>query len=80
MGVMSTTSAWGIDDTTRQASQPQLNICIIFAILETLFVIAFIFSWHFNKGNNSNNTKGVYILILLGYLFCFGGVIIGICK
>lgn len=77
---MSTTSTWDIDDSPGRASQPLLNICITFAILETLFVIAFVFSWHYNKGNNSVNTKGVYILILLGYVFCFGGVIVGICE
>lgn len=79
-GVMNTTSAWDLETTAGRASQPLLNVCIVFAILETLFVIAFVFSWHYNKSNNSNNTKGVYILILLGYLFCFGGVIMGICK
>lgn len=77
---MSTSSTWDVHDAVGQASQPLLNICIIFAILETFFVIAFVFSWHYNKGNNSNNTKGVYILILLGYMFCFGGVIMGIRK
>ncbi|KAF1967602.1 hypothetical protein BU23DRAFT_573078 [Bimuria novae-zelandiae CBS 107.79] len=77
---MNNTSTWNLDDTAGRASQPLLNICIIFAILETLFVIAFVFSWHYNRGNNSNNTKGVYVLILLGYLFCFGGVIMGILK
>lgn len=77
---MSTTSKWELDNTAGQAGQPLLNVCIVFAILETLFVIAFVFSWHYNKGNNNNNTKRVYILILLGYLFCFGGVIMGIRK
>ena len=77
---MSTSSSWNIHDDAGQASQPLLNVCIIFAILETFFVIAFVFSWHYNKGNNGNNTRGVYILILLGYVFCFGGVIMGICK
>ncbi|KAF9738705.1 hypothetical protein PMIN03_005809 [Paraphaeosphaeria minitans] len=77
---MNTTSSWYLDTTASQASQPLLNVCIIFAILETLFVIAFLFSWHYNKSKNSNNTKGVYVLILLGYLFCLGGVIMGILK
>lgn len=75
---MTTTSPWELDGTAGHASQPLLNVCITFAILETLFVIAFIFSWHYNQGNNSSNTKGVYFLILIGYAFCFGGVIVGV--
>lgn len=77
---MNTTSPWDLETTAGQASQPLLNVCIVFGILETLFVVAFVFSWHYNKSNNGNNTKGVYILILLGYLFCFGGVVMGVCK
>jgi len=72
---MSMSPPLGHEDT---AGQSLLNVCIAFAVLETFFVIAFVFSWHYNKTNNSNNTKGVYILIMLGYIFCFGGVIIGI--
>jgi hypothetical protein len=62
----------------RNAAQLLVNVCIAFAILETFFIIVFILSWHTNKDNNSNNTKGVYALILAGYVFCFGGVVIGI--
>jgi len=57
-----------------------INVCIAFAFVETFFVIAFILSWHFNRDNNTNNTKGVYALILAGYIFCFAGVVIGIRK
>lgn len=53
------------------------NICISFAVLETFFVMAFVFSWHFN-GNNGNNSKTVFFLILVGYLFCSGGVVTAI--
>jgi hypothetical protein len=62
----------------RNAAQLLVDVCIAFAILETLFIISFILSWHINKDSNSNNTKGVYALILAGYVFCFGGVVIGI--
>lgn len=57
------------------SSQPLLNVCISFAILETFFIIAFVFSWYFHNGNNN---KSVFYLVLLGYLFCFAGVVIGI--
>lgn len=67
-------------DPQINASRPLLDTCIAFAVLETAFVIAFIVSWHFNRGNNSNNTKGVYGLMLIGYVFCFGGPVIGIRK
>jgi hypothetical protein len=59
------------------AAQLLINVCIAFAVLETFFIIAFVLSWHLNRVNN-NNTKGVYALILVGYLFCFLGVIMGI--
>ncbi|KAF2018075.1 hypothetical protein BU24DRAFT_461049 [Aaosphaeria arxii CBS 175.79] len=62
-----------------RSSQPLLNVCISFAILETFFVIAFIFSWHFN-GKANRSSRVTYILILIGYLFCFGGIIVGILK
>lgn len=77
---MSASTAWDHDEFAGQAARPLLVVCVVFAVLETLFVIAFMFSWHYNKGNNSNNTKGVYILMLLGYIFCFAGVIIGLRK
>ncbi|KAH7125754.1 hypothetical protein B0J11DRAFT_419656, partial [Dendryphion nanum] len=59
------------------SSQPLLNVCISFGILETFFIISFIFSWHYNR-RNSNNSKTFYLLILLGYIFCFAGVVSGI--
>ena len=46
-------------------------------ILETFFIIAFIFSWYFNN-NNSNNTRAVLLFIFAGYIFCFTGVVLGI--
>jgi hypothetical protein len=60
------------------AAQLLINVCIAFAVLETFFIIAFVLSWHLNRVNNNNNTRGVYALILVGYLFCFLGVIMGI--
>lgn len=68
------------ENASENASQPLVNVCIAFAILETFFIIAFMLSWHFNRDNNNNNTKGVYALILVGYIFCFGGVVLGIRK
>jgi hypothetical protein len=57
------------------------DVVTIFALLEAAFIIAFAFSWHYNKSNSGNNSKGVYIRILiLGYVFCFGGVITGVCE
>ncbi|KAF2872721.1 hypothetical protein BDV95DRAFT_395790 [Massariosphaeria phaeospora] len=70
---------WTPENAMENASGPLLNICIIFACLETFFIIAFMFSWHYNN-SNSNNTKAVYIFVLIGYLFCFGGVVMGILK
>ena len=68
------------DDAARNASQPLIDVCVSLAVLETVFVVAFILSWHFNRGNNNYNTKGVYALMLVGYIFCFGGAVIGICT
>jgi uncharacterized membrane protein YedE/YeeE len=65
---------------TGHVAQLLIDVCIAFAVLETFFIAAFILSWHFNRDNNSNNTKGLYALILTGYIFCFGGVVIGICT
>jgi hypothetical protein len=61
------------------SSQPLVNVCISFGILETFFIISFIFSWHYNR-RNSNSSKTFYLLILFGYVFCFGGVVVGIRK
>src|SRR4051812_26718413 len=58
------------------SGQPLVNVCITFAILETFFIVAFIISWYFNN-NRSNNTKLTLYLILAGYIFSFGGVILG---
>ncbi|CAI6338743.1 unnamed protein product [Periconia digitata] len=67
-------------DAARNASQPLIDVCVSLAVLETLFVVAFMLSWHINRGSNSHNTKGVYALMLVGYVFCFGGAVIGILK
>ncbi|KAF1955651.1 hypothetical protein CC80DRAFT_549343 [Byssothecium circinans] len=77
---MSTTLLQTPQHTARNSNQPLVDVCVSFAVLETLFVVAFILSWHFNKGNNSSNTRGVYALILIGYVFCFGGAVMGILK
>jgi hypothetical protein len=77
--ILDSNSASQPEDGGANTARLLINVCIAFAVVETLFVIAFILSWHFNRENNSSNTKGVYALILAGYIFCFGGVIIGIC-
>ncbi|KAF2732414.1 hypothetical protein EJ04DRAFT_554059 [Polyplosphaeria fusca] len=76
---MISNSSWELDIAAENCSQPLLNVCISFAILETFFIIAFIFSWYFNN-NNSNNTRAVLRLILAAYIFCFTGIILGILK
>ncbi|KAF2690696.1 hypothetical protein K458DRAFT_382273 [Lentithecium fluviatile CBS 122367] len=73
-------STWTQEPSAGDVAQLLVNVCIAFAILETFFIFSFILSWHFNKDNNTNNTKGVYALILAGYVFCFGGVVIGVLK
>ncbi|KAF2636015.1 hypothetical protein P280DRAFT_510795 [Massarina eburnea CBS 473.64] len=77
---MSTTFLRPPHDDKGSANQPLVDVCVSFAVLETLFVAAFILSWYFNKGNNSSNTRGVCGLIMMGYIFCFGGAVIGILK
>ncbi|PVI06860.1 hypothetical protein DM02DRAFT_581367 [Periconia macrospinosa] len=67
-------------DATKNARQPLIDVCVSLAVLETLFVVAFMLSWHFNRGNNNNNTRSIYALMLAGYVFCFGGAVIGILK
>lgn len=74
---MTPDSSWNHADSTQNASQPLVDTCIAFAILETVFIIAFVFSWHFNKDGN-NNPRGMYALVLFGYIFCFGGVVVGV--
>ncbi|KAF2794710.1 hypothetical protein K505DRAFT_360851 [Melanomma pulvis-pyrius CBS 109.77] len=71
---MSPPSPWTSNYAAENSSHELSNICISFAVLETLFVMAFVFSWHFN-GNNGNNSKTVFFLILVGYLFCSSGVV-----
>ncbi|KAF2266750.1 hypothetical protein CC78DRAFT_458854 [Lojkania enalia] len=76
---MVSSSSWTPDHVAVNSSQALLNVCISFAILETFFIIAFIFSWYFNS-NISHNTKVVFCLILVGYILCFAGVVIGLIK
>lgn len=74
---MSLTPPWSPEYAAENSSQPLVNVCISFGILETFFIIAFVFSWHYNR-RNSNSSKTFYLLILFGYVFCFGGVVVGI--
>ncbi|KAF2183416.1 hypothetical protein K469DRAFT_583387 [Zopfia rhizophila CBS 207.26] len=60
------------------SSQPLLNVVISFAILDTFFLIAFIFSWSFNQSTTKHKT--VFSLVLVGYIFCMAGVVLGILK
>lgn len=68
---------WSPDYAAENSSQPLLNVCISFAILETFIIIAFIFSWYFDNSPKSN-LKPVLYMILVGYVFCFAGVVLGI--
>ncbi|KAF2272731.1 uncharacterized protein EI97DRAFT_346459, partial [Westerdykella ornata] len=54
-------------------------VCIAFAIAETFFIIAFLFSWYYNSATNIN-FRPVSYCVLIGYIFCFGGVVLGILQ
>ncbi|KAF2662179.1 hypothetical protein K491DRAFT_773309 [Lophiostoma macrostomum CBS 122681] len=72
-------STWTTEFVSGHSSQPLMNVCISFAVVETFFVIAFVFSWYYNK-DISNNNKHAFFLVLLGYMFSLGGVAVGILK
>ncbi|KAF2466939.1 uncharacterized protein BDR25DRAFT_292634 [Lindgomyces ingoldianus] len=74
---MSSTSSLTPELAAANASQPLLNVCISFAILETFFIIAFLFSWYFNS-HNTNSNNAVLYLIMAAYIFCIAGTMTGV--
>ncbi|ORY09156.1 hypothetical protein BCR34DRAFT_568876 [Clohesyomyces aquaticus] len=73
----SNSSSSTLELVAANASQPLLNVCISFAILETFFIVAFLFSWYFNKGC-TNTSHAVLYFVVLGYIFCIAGTITGV--
>ncbi|KAF2745692.1 hypothetical protein M011DRAFT_131934 [Sporormia fimetaria CBS 119925] len=72
-------SPWSPEYASEYSGSSLLNVCISLAVIETFFIIAFMISWCLNRDTN-DNLKPVFYFVLLGYIFSFGGVVIGILK